>query len=232
MQLFLCLEKLTFLYKCCILKSLVEKHVTLAEIVWTHWERWRRGLFDSAESPQRDVESTRVLLCKKNKRYLGLGPPTHSRTSVWLCLLRSSSSFSLHFLPVWKTEIHKHLPVTPLSCTVTCTSAHAHAAPASEVTLLSFVSLLPLVLLDDVLLMLNNRVPAGLFKVIIFWVSRQSRRADLIMWSSWLSMSSSSSLPRSPLLISRVNVPSSRVSGGWWRGGTGSCREAVLDNIL
>lgn len=33
-------------------------------------------------------------------------------------------------------------------------------------------------------------------------------------------------------LISRVNVPSSRVSGGWWWGGIGSCREAVLDNIL
>lgn len=193
MQLFLCLEKLTFLYKCCILNSLVEKHVTLAEIVWTHWERWRRGLSDSAESPQRDLESTRVLLCKKNKRYLGLGPPTHSHTSVWLCLLRLPFSFSLDFLPVWKTEIHKHLPVTPLSCTVTCTSAHA--TPASEVTLLSFISLLPLVLLDDVLLMLNNRVPEGLFKVITFWVSRQSRRADLIMWSSWLLMSPPLPLP-------------------------------------
>lgn len=44
----------------------------------------------------------------------------------------------------------------------------AHATLASEVILLSFIFLLPLVLLDDVLLMLNNLVPEGLFKVITF----------------------------------------------------------------
>lgn len=59
------------------------------------------------------LESPRVLSKKNNNRNLGLGPPTHSNTSVWSFL--PCSSRSLHFLLNWKTEIHKHLPATAAS---------------------------------------------------------------------------------------------------------------------